>query len=65
MVDLAAPLDRNRIRQVLDEWGFDPDAYSLEGGHPPERYVIDDRRSEWVVYYSERGPWRSKSPRSP
>ena len=55
MVDIAGPLDRVRLRQLLDARGFDPGAYSLDGGHPSERYVLDDRRSECVVYYSERG----------
>ena len=35
--------------------GVGRDSYSLDGGHPAEQYVLDDRRSEWVVYYSERG----------
>jgi len=55
MVEFAGPLDRNRLRQVLDARGIDPDTYSLGGGHPSECYVLEDRRSEWVVFYSERG----------
>lgn len=55
MVDFSAALDRERLQKVLSERGFDPDAYSLYGGHPSEKYVLDARRSEWVVYYSERG----------
>jgi hypothetical protein len=55
MVEFAGPMTRDRLQRALDEHGFDPSAYSLFGGHPSEAYVIDDRRTEWVVYYSERG----------
>ena len=32
-----------------------PDAYSLEGGLPPERLVLAIETDGWTVYYSERG----------
>lgn len=48
-------MDRDRLRLELDGQGIDPDSYCLDGGHPSERYVMEDRRAEWVVYYSERG----------
>ena len=54
MVEFAGPLDRDRLGQLLTRRGFDPAAYSLTGGHPAERYVLDHRGHEWVVYYSER-----------
>jgi hypothetical protein len=40
---------------MLEAQGVDEDSYCLDGGHPVERYGLDDRRSESVVYYSERG----------
>jgi hypothetical protein len=55
MVEFLGPMNRDRLKRILDEQGFNPSAYSLFGGHPSEKYVLDDRRSEWVVYYSERG----------
>ena len=55
MLEIAGPLDRNRLRRVLDARGIDPASYSLTGGHPSECCVLEDRRSERVVYYSERG----------
>jgi hypothetical protein len=55
MVEFAGPMTRDRLKRVLDEHGFDPNAYSLFGGHPSEAYVLDNRGTEWVVYYSERG----------
>jgi hypothetical protein len=47
-------LDRERLAGWLVKRGVDPAAYSLEGGHPSERYVLDRRGNEWVVFYSER-----------
>lgn len=29
--------------------------YSLDGGMPPERWVLAKSKSGWEVYYSERG----------
>jgi hypothetical protein len=55
MVEFAGHLDREGLRLVLEAQGVDQDSYCLDGGHPAERYVLDDRGSEWVVYYSERG----------
>lgn len=34
-------LDRERLAGWLVKRGVDPAAYSLEGGHPSERYVLD------------------------
>jgi hypothetical protein len=55
MVEDVAAMTRDRLQQILDDQAIDPRAYSLSGGHPSEEYVLDDRGSEWVVYYSERG----------
>jgi hypothetical protein len=51
MVEFAGPMTRDRLKRVLEGRGIDPDGYSLFGGHPAEAYVLDHRRSEWVVYY--------------
>lgn len=48
-------MDRNTLREQLDSIGIDPEAYSLDGGLPVEKYCLEDRRSSWAVYYSERG----------
>jgi hypothetical protein len=45
----------------LESEHVDPRSYVLDGGYTDERYVVEDRRSEWVVYYSERGLERSLS----
>jgi hypothetical protein len=49
------PLTRDRLVAFLDREHVSAEAYSLDGGHPDERYVVDHRGHEWVVYYSERG----------
>jgi hypothetical protein len=43
------------LRQRLADAGVRPDAYSLDGGLPDNRYCIEDRGDIWSVYYSERG----------
>jgi hypothetical protein len=55
MPEFIGLLDRERLAGWLAKRGVDPAAYSLEGGHPSERYVLDQRGNEWVVFYSERG----------
>jgi hypothetical protein len=55
VIEFDGPLDRDSLRLELDGRDVDPDSYYLDGGHPPESYVLEDRRGEWVVYYSERG----------
>jgi hypothetical protein len=51
----VGPLSRKVLKQILDDRHVDAMAYVLTGGHPSEAYVLDDRKSHWVVYYSERG----------
>jgi hypothetical protein len=51
----ALVVNRDQLRELLDREGVNPAAYSLEGGHPPETYVLDSRPGRWAVYYSERG----------
>ena len=55
MIEFAGPLDLERLGDLLARRGVDPASYTLTGGHPSERYVIDQRGHGWVVYYSERG----------
>lgn len=35
--------------------GIRDSAYSLDGGMPPETYVLAIEEGGWSVYYSERG----------
>lgn len=48
-------MDRARLKERLDALGIDPDAYSLDGGLPVEKYCLEERQTSWAVYYSERG----------
>jgi hypothetical protein len=48
-------LTRERLAQILEQEGVRGDAYSLEGGHPAETYVLDLLPEGWVFFYSERG----------
>jgi len=48
-------MNLSSLRRLLDEAGVRPDAYSLEGGLPDNRYSIERRGRTWCVYYSERG----------
>ncbi len=38
-----------------EQTGVPRDAVALDGGPADEAYVLEDLRTEWVVYYSERG----------
>jgi hypothetical protein len=55
LIEFAGPVDVHRLGSWLENAGFDPDSYSLTGGHPSEKYVLDHRGQQWLVYYSERG----------
>jgi hypothetical protein len=48
-------VDRSELLTALDCDGINPNTYSLDGGHPPERYVLAHQPGGWSVYYSERG----------
>ena len=48
-------MNRRVLQQLLDREGFARRAYDLDGGHPPERYVLAPSGLGWAVYYSERG----------
>jgi hypothetical protein len=44
------------LKAKLDAAGVLPEAYSLTGGLPSERYVLNQLAGgRWEVYYSERG----------
>jgi hypothetical protein len=55
VIEVIGPLDAERLAAILMARGVRPDAYQLCGGHPPERYILDHRGNEWLVYYSEHG----------
>ncbi len=42
------------LKEYLEKLKFDPRTYSLEGGLPTEKYVLEERYGEWCVYYSEK-----------
>ena len=48
-------MSRAILRTVLDLEGIPESVYSLDGGHPSEALVLDERPPGWAVYYSERG----------
>ena len=48
-------MNRDMLKALLHREGVDPSAYSLEGGMPFEAYVLEQRPTAWVVFYSERG----------
>lgn len=48
-------MDRKRLRQLAEREGIEDDSYSLDGGLPSERYVLEITEGGWNVYYSERG----------
>lgn len=48
-------MNRVELSQRLVAEGIRADSYSLDGGGPSERLVLEDARWSWNVYYSERG----------
>jgi hypothetical protein len=48
-------MNRDELRQILQDEGIRDDAYSLDGGLHDDRLTIDQVGDKWVVYYSERG----------
>lgn len=49
------------LQQILEQEGFRKECYDLDGGHPPERYVLAQEGKSWSVYYSEHGLESGKS----
>ena len=43
------------LKEYLEKFAFDPRTYSLEGGLPTEKYVLEETYGKWCVYYSEKG----------
>ena len=50
-----ANLNRDSLRALLKREGIRDAAYCLDGGHPNDKVVLDERPQGWAVYYSERG----------
>ena len=48
-------MNRTRLQELAKQEGIRDDAYSLDGGLPSERYVLEITEGGWHVYYSERG----------
>jgi hypothetical protein len=49
-------MTKAELKSKLDQSDVIPDAYSLNGGLPNERYVLSQEGADhWQVYYSERG----------
>jgi len=48
-------VNRTDLRHAADREGIRTASYSLEGGLPPEKYVLALEEGGWSVYYSERG----------
>lgn len=48
-------MNKNELQKILNEEGFSPDCYDLDGGLLPERYTLANDAGEWSVYYSEHG----------
>lgn len=49
-------MNRRELKKILDQEGFNPQRYSLQGGLPDERYCLDQLADgRWSVYGSERG----------
>lgn len=48
--------NREELEALLDREGVDPDAYSLTGGVPEDRYCLDQLPGgRWTTYFAERG----------
>ncbi len=48
-------MNRADLRRRADAECIRESVYSLDGGLPPERYVLAIEEGGWSVYYSERG----------
>lgn len=48
-------MDKAELARVLQEDGYRPTAYSLDGGLRDDTLCLDEVHGKWVVYYSERG----------
>ncbi len=49
-------MNREQLKEHLADLGVDTCAFSLPGGLPNEKYVLDqEANGQWAVYYGERG----------
>lgn len=48
-------MNKESLQLLLTKNKITPFAYSLSGGLPNEKYVLDQGIDKWSVYYSERG----------
>jgi hypothetical protein len=48
-------MNKSDLKEELEKEHFDPRFYDLDGGSSDECLVLSDERSQWCVYYSERG----------
>ena len=48
-------MNRDRLRELARAEGIRDESFSLDGGLPPEQYVLAVSAGGWDVYYSERG----------
>ena len=48
-------MNRDELRSRAEAEGIRSSAYSLDGGMPPETYVLAIEDGDLSVYYSERG----------
>jgi len=48
-------MNRAELRSAADREQIRRGAYCLEGGLPPQQYVLSIENGGWCVYYSERG----------
>lgn len=48
-------MNKNDLREKLQQESVRPDAYCLNGGLPNEAYCLNEGNNQWEVYYSERG----------
>jgi len=48
-------MNKENLQLLLIKNKITPFAYSLSGGLPNEKYVLDQGIDKWSVYYSERG----------
>jgi hypothetical protein len=53
-------MTRDEFVRAADREGIRRSSYSLEGGLPPEKYVLNEEDGRWAVYYSERGERRDQ-----
>jgi hypothetical protein len=48
-------MNRRDLEAAAAREGIRRSTFCLEGGLPPERYVLSEGPNGWEVYYSERG----------